>query len=873
MGRDKKLFKTDVNKLKVGVTSGHHVVHIIGEKNPNDGGVEITNELMRVKGQYREPGTEPTQAEVFSNPSDIKTKERFLEIAKLIAAEYEKPDIDEDYANFLIATKDYLLADSHSSQQTALAMLTIAANIYKENLIENAKRLKVLKNSKIQGNDIKNNPNNRILNKLEKEINDSLDKEKGKAIVFNNTVNKLKELLGPVNGSLEIPEDYKVPEKDEIQDPKGNNLFDKGGMWQPSNNKLFPHEPSPNDIKQGVGIMDCFVLSTLIQIAEQHPDEIKKRMKDNGNGTVTVKFNDKQNGNKPVFVTVKKTVNQTFFGQNYYAASSLWVQMLEKAYVEYNRITNTKTSKHSLADSKNGFASINRGSSEDFLNAFLGETFMSSTVRFPYSIDMKHAVKSQSSEEINKYFPKDKYLPEEETLAKFYMEKLHQGEIITVGVTPTEARISPVKYKDLGIRPGHAYTFRDIVKRKVNGVDKYFVQLRDPYASFKTGYDENGKLVNKSQAVKGFFNAGTDNMGTFEMEFRDFAVMFNSFCGISKNTMKELNSFSFRQYGTDPLDENELQNGVDETKERLSLSALDDKQGVANILKEEYVKEIESLVGDVSAVAWKDTQKEMTMEGLSDKDTFEKIQRNLTTAYNDLKGTDQWFVWTNTEKFAALRDNLAELNEMMAKAAKAQQGKDFDLDEKTRLAIAEKMMTVHELSIDYLASKNTEIRNNLMSGKSVSDRAVIRTLAAANIEAITGMSEPCSEWLGMTEKKLKLVTRDAIDRIDAYKNGLQIPHEDISKDKSFKGNEAERKALQIKINGQYKNQFIRASENLVNYLKKNEIIKDPEVKNSVAKIEEFNKKQENPAMDFVVDEDFFEEMKKNDAPKPGKSIK
>ena len=63
-------------------------------------------------------------------------------------------------------------------------------------------------------------------------------------------------------------------------------------VWKDvSEYKLFPHEPSVNDVKQR-RTEDCYMLSTLSGIAFTSPEIIKQCMKDNGDGTVTVRFYD-----------------------------------------------------------------------------------------------------------------------------------------------------------------------------------------------------------------------------------------------------------------------------------------------------------------------------------------------------------------------------------------------------------------------------------------------------------------------------------------------------------------------------------------------------------------------------------------------------
>ena len=105
---------------------------------------------------------------------------------------------------------------------------------------------------------------------------------------------------------------------------------------------LFPHDPSPSDIKQGY-LGDCYMVSVLANIAKTDPDKIKEAVRDNGDGTVTVrlfqstvpKYQDyfatdakPPSQMEPFYVTVDKTVPSYTAAQN-----CLWAAMIEKAVV------------------------------------------------------------------------------------------------------------------------------------------------------------------------------------------------------------------------------------------------------------------------------------------------------------------------------------------------------------------------------------------------------------------------------------------------------------------------------------------------------------------------------------------------------------
>ena len=111
---------------------------------------------------------------------------------------------------------------------------------------------------------------------------------------------------------------------------------------------LFEHEPNVRDVKQG-DMGDCYFISALASIVAKNPLAIKRMMRDNHDGTVTVHFYNpvydtlygtfrgKILGTKDVYVTVEKTIPmRTYEGEKKsidpYATGSLWVKMLEKAY-------------------------------------------------------------------------------------------------------------------------------------------------------------------------------------------------------------------------------------------------------------------------------------------------------------------------------------------------------------------------------------------------------------------------------------------------------------------------------------------------------------------------------------------------------------
>ena len=101
---------------------------------------------------------------------------------------------------------------------------------------------------------------------------------------------------------------------------------------------IFPHPPSPRDIKQGA-MGDCFFLAGLASIVDKDPDAVTKMIRDNGNGTVTVRIFDVEGTApnktfKPFYITFEKSILHTDFSlmPERADAAAPWVGLMEKAY-------------------------------------------------------------------------------------------------------------------------------------------------------------------------------------------------------------------------------------------------------------------------------------------------------------------------------------------------------------------------------------------------------------------------------------------------------------------------------------------------------------------------------------------------------------
>ncbi|MDR1954080.1 MAG: hypothetical protein LBQ21_06370 [Clostridiales Family XIII bacterium] len=142
---------------------------------------------------------------------------------------------------------------------------------------------------------------------------------------------------------------------------------------------LFPHAPSISDIRQGT-LGDCFLLAGLASIVNRDPMLIRQAMKDNKNGTVTVRFYNKYTdadtrteSSETVYVTVDKKVPRV----SQYAKESLWVQMLERAYTAsgMNKKNNRGKKMPDPADREVAYKDIDGGHAYDFIYVMTGQEY------------------------------------------------------------------------------------------------------------------------------------------------------------------------------------------------------------------------------------------------------------------------------------------------------------------------------------------------------------------------------------------------------------------------------------------------------------------------------------------------------------------
>lgn len=111
------------------------------------------------------------------------------------------------------------------------------------------------------------------------------DTVKSAKTALDPTLKEAKDFIGATADSLKQAVGLKPAgnEPAVLRDQQGNTTY--GQNQKP----LFVNEPSLNDIAQGQA-GDCYFLSSVASLAQNHPDAIKNAIKQNPDGTYTVTF-------------------------------------------------------------------------------------------------------------------------------------------------------------------------------------------------------------------------------------------------------------------------------------------------------------------------------------------------------------------------------------------------------------------------------------------------------------------------------------------------------------------------------------------------------------------------------------------------------
>ncbi|MBI3182037.1 MAG: hypothetical protein HYZ28_07815 [Myxococcales bacterium] len=229
--------------------------------------------------------------------------------------------------------------------------------------------------------------------------------------------------------------------------------------------QLFVESASYDDVVQG-SIANCYMVSAFSALAHANPDLVKNAIRDNGDGSFTVRFHEQRGyggAPQPVEVVVDGDLPSSALGPSRYGkareSKELWVSILEKAYAQW----------------KGGYENIgNGGRAGEVMSAVTGRSSNW------YSIGSTGA----------------------DALFRTIRDGAASHRPMTAG---THGKDSGVDYSGTGVYAWHSYTV--LGASEENG-EKY-VQLRNPWGRTEPGSD------------------GRDD-GIFKMKLSDFQRLYNS---------------------------------------------------------------------------------------------------------------------------------------------------------------------------------------------------------------------------------------------------------------------------------------------------------------------------------------------------------
>ncbi len=344
----------------------------------------------------------------------------------------------------------------------------------------------------------------------------------------NENYPELKALLDQIGnltmGNLTVPEGAQIMDKGNGERPvsRGPRKFDHWfakplenfyrffRKWESHDNDtpLFAHEPTVNDLRQGK-ISNCWMVSGTSAVINYDPNIIKDCMRDNGDGTVTVRlYKAGKDGPTPMYVRVTKEVPKLVTGGSIQTSGALWMQILEKAaaFIGYKSATEQ--------DENAGYDALWHGGQRHWIYALTGRMW-DSIIYMPMGnvivedAVLKGKVDGFSEQNLKGQSGNDQHLKNDQFKAELFNQLCHareNGKVFTYGS----------KYSDTpGMATGHAYT---VVSAGQEGEER-FVILRNPYANRNAQYRDDGSLYQTGW----YFSSNMNNTcGMFKIKYEDF---------------------------------------------------------------------------------------------------------------------------------------------------------------------------------------------------------------------------------------------------------------------------------------------------------------------------------------------------------------
>ncbi len=257
---------------------------------------------------------------------------------------------------------------------------------------------------------------------------------------------------------------------------------------------IFPHEPTVNDLRQ-TKVSNCYMIAATTGLIGLDPRIIKNAIRDNGDGTATVRLFKSGSGKTalPVYIVVDKEVPKLRTGGDILSAGPLWMKLLEKAAAFLGRKGET------------GYGSLWYGEGGDWLFTLTGK--------------QKETLKNG-----NAYTRGYEGKNGEDALFEEILTAKEKGIVFNCGAA---------KNADSALNTDHAYT---VLGAKLEGGQRYVI-LRNPYANMSLHYDEKGASYMKHGRTLSFLSSHVgQTCGQFAIKYEDF---LRNMSGITKTTIGE----------------------------------------------------------------------------------------------------------------------------------------------------------------------------------------------------------------------------------------------------------------------------------------------------------------------------------------------
>ena len=262
---------------------------------------------------------------------------------------------------------------------------------------------------------------------------------------------------------------------------------------------IFPHEPTINDLRQGK-ISNCYMLAATTSLIQHDPQAIKNIIRDNGDGTATVRLY--KSPGQPVYIRVDKVVPRLKTGGTIMSAGPLWMQLIEMAAAHVGMFK--------LATSKG--KQIKRAGVGSLWYGTGGAWFAMLTGAFGYNevVDGKTGTLNFPSEGVD----------DADGVFEAIKNAKADGFIYHLGTKGSTSA---------GLNSGHAYTV--LGAKEVDGVK--YITLRNPYANMSYQKDEE---LDETMTSTYFSSVADSTCGQFDIPLE---VLLKSIDNISRTDIKQ----------------------------------------------------------------------------------------------------------------------------------------------------------------------------------------------------------------------------------------------------------------------------------------------------------------------------------------------